>query len=167
MGISPITQGNFNYLTNKGIQKENILKEAVKEFLIKEIKYTEQEYQELDLVNITRPKLEGIDRLYLRFTTEKSANYLFRKTINITNKNGNLNKIKLTPFIPPQLYNRFNDLSRNTYQARQSNPDLKTLIKIGDEDLILLTKNKGDKEWTQQMDFEEFGQIAPPQWHRL
>ena len=30
MGISPITQGDLEYLTNTGIQKDNILKESVK-----------------------------------------------------------------------------------------------------------------------------------------
>ena len=54
--------------------------------------------------------------------------------------NPNKNKIKLTPFIPPQLYNRFADLSKNTYIAHRQHLGLKTLIRIGDEDLILYTK---------------------------
>ena len=44
---------------------------------------------------------------------------------------------------------------------------MKTLIKIGEEDLILLTKTKGDKNWTQQNDLEIYGQIALPHWHSL
>ena len=64
----------------------------------------------MDLKNVTRPKLSTTDRLYLHFATEKSANFLYRKTTNINNITKS--NIRLTPFIPPQLYNRFADLSK-------------------------------------------------------
>ena len=64
----------------------------------------------MDLINVTRPKLSTTDRLYLHFATEKSANFLYRKTTSINSITKN--NIKLTPFIPPQLYNRFKDLSK-------------------------------------------------------
>ena len=115
MAFSPTTQEDLEHLTDTGIHKEHILKEAAKDFLIKELKYTEQEYQDLDLINVTRPKQQDTDRLYLHFSTQKSANFLFRKTISINNSSTNPNKntTRLTPFIPPQLYNRFSDLSKN------------------------------------------------------
>ena len=106
------------------------------------------------MINITRPKQQNTERLYLHFSTEKSANFLFRRTITITNKSTNpsTSKIKVTPFIPPQLYTRFTDLSRHAYRVRQENTDMKTQIKIGEEDLVLLMKKKGDKEWIQKDD---------------
>ena len=55
------------------------------------------------------------------------------------------NNIKVTPFVPPQLYCRFSDLSKTTYNERKANQNLKTQIRIGDEDLILLVKPKETK----------------------
>ena len=129
----------------------------------------EEEYKNLDLINVTRPKQQYTDQLYLHFSNEKSANYFHRKTITINTMDSNpkKNKIKLTPFIPPQLYNRFADLPKNTYNARKQHPGLKTLIKIGDEDLILYTKKRGDKEWNTMEGIESMGPISPPEWHRL
>ena len=99
---------------------------------------------------------------------EKSADFLQRKriTINTMNTNTDRQKIKLTPFIPPQLYTRFADLSKHCYDKRQENSELKTLIKLGEEDLILYTKHTGDKEW-KNIDIYSIGDISPPEWHRL
>ena len=75
--------------------------------------------------------------------------------------------IKLTPFIPPQLYNRLCDLSKNTYEKRQSDFTLKTQIRIGKEDLILFAKTKGDKDWEHEPNLEEMGPISDPQWYKM
>ena len=91
---------------------------------------------------MTRPKKEETDRLYLHLSSEKAANYVFRKCSIVAN-----NDIKVTPFVLPQLYHRFSDLSKNTYNERKANQNLKTQIRIGEEDSILLVKQKGNKEW--------------------
>ena len=76
------------------------------------------------------------------------------------------NTDRQTPFIPPELYSRFTDLSKHCYNKRQENPGLKTLIKLGDEDLVLYTKHIGDKEW-KPIDIHSIGDISSPEWHRL
>ena len=63
-------------------------------------------------------------------------------------------------FIPPQLYARFNELSRLTYLQRKENTDLKTQIRLGENDLMLLVKFKGEKDWTVK-DINVFGELPP------
>ena len=111
---------------------------------------------------MTRPKQDKTDRVYKHFSTEKSANYLFIKTISVSNTD-----IKISPFIPPQLYKRFVDLCCTTFEARKANQSLKTQISIGEEDLLLLVKMKGDKEWEVKDNLEAMGPISSPQWHKL
>ena len=47
-----------------------------------------------------------------------------------------------------------------------ANSNLKTQISIGEEDLLLLVKSKGDQEWFQEENLEKFGPIPQPQWHK-
>ena len=51
-----------------------------------------------------------------RLKTEKAVQYIHRKKAKVDNT-----EIKTKPFIPPQLYGRFVDLSKNTYEARKEN----------------------------------------------
>ena len=74
-------------------------------------------------------------------------------------------KIHTKPFIPPQLHNRNADLSKYCYDRRKENPDFKTRIALGEEDLILYTKHIG-KEW-KMTDIHSFGPISPPEWHKM
>ena len=55
-------------------------------------------------------------------------------------------EVKVSNFIPPQLFKRFNTLSQLTFKARKENTELKTQIRLGERDLILLMKMKGDRE---------------------
>ena len=117
------------------------------EFLMLELKYTHEECQNLDILRITRPGSDNTDKLYLHFATEKSADYLQRRAIAVNAKlaGTDRHKIHTKQFIPPQLYNRNNDLSKYCYERRQANPDFKTRIELGEEDLILYTKNTGEE----------------------
>ena len=59
--ISPVTIEDLEYLTNNGTSKENLYTEAAKDFLIKELKYTEEENKSLDLLNVIKPKQQYTD----------------------------------------------------------------------------------------------------------
>merc|ERR1712121_234716 len=78
-----------------------------------------------------------------------------------------IDELKVTQFIPPQLFKRFNYLSKNTFEARQKNKELKTQIRLCDNDLILLVKVKGDDEWEREHNLSEMGEIEQPEWHKI
>ena len=104
---------------------------------------TEEEIKDLKIIDITRPKKEDAQRVYLHCETEEGPQYIIRKNIQIQN-----DEVRIVPFVPPQIYRRFSELSRLTFLARKENSNLKTQIRIGDSDLILLVRDKEEKEWT-------------------
>ena len=65
------------------------------------------------------------------------------------------------PYILPQIFARFSDLSKLIYIARKEDPRLKTQISLGEKDLILKTKLKDEAEWVFVEDFAKFGEISP------
>ena len=106
--------------------------------------------------------MENSDTIYIHCKTEKAVQYIHRKKAKVDNT-----EIKTKPFIPPQLYGRYEDLSKHTYEARKENELLKTQIRLGEDDLILLVKHKGDRDWEVEPNMSILGPIREPEWHRL
>ena len=75
--------------------------------------------------------------------------------------------VKVSQFIPPQLFRRNNELSRLTFLKRKDNEKLKTQIRLGKSDLILLVKDREEKDWREQKDLQCFGQIPDPEWFKI
>ena len=73
----------------------------------------------------------------------------------------------MAQFIPPQLFRRHNELSRLTFIKRKEDEKLKTQIRLGENDLILLTKDREEKDWTEKKDLECYGEIPDPEWFKL
>ena len=51
-------------------------------------------------------------------------------------------KVNTKLFIPPQLHNRFVDLSKHCYDRRQEDTEYKTRITIGEEDFYFTQKHR-------------------------
>ena len=51
--------------------------------------------------------------------------------------------------------------------ARQKDENLKTQIRLGEEDLILMVKFKGDKDWEIEPQLSKMGDISDPEWHKI
>ena len=58
------------------------------------------------------------------------------------------------------MYQRFADLSRLTFIARNSDKRLKTKITLGKRDLVLKTKIKDRTDWIVQDDITVFGELS-------
>lgn len=160
VGISPISEDDIDrFLINQEYKADNELTEAstVREFLKLEIKMGNKEIGELKIVKIENQKKEEADRLYLHMKDEESVQYIYKKAAQVINPNTKVHMLAL-----PKLYNRFADLSKNTYDARKNNKNLKTQIRLGKLDLILLVKNKGDNDWINEPNLECLGDIAEP-----
>ena len=91
------------------------LREAVKEFMKDELKLDDDEIDNLGEFEVYRKDTEDNDKVYLKFTREESSNYISRKAALVRNEN-----INIFPYIPPQIFQRFSDLSRLTFIARQA-----------------------------------------------
>ena len=80
------------------------------DFLQYELKMTSEEINDLGVIKITRPKKDDTEKIYIYFQDQNSAHYLFRKGAKVSNE-----EIKISLFIPPKLYSRFNDLSKTLF----------------------------------------------------
>ena len=126
------------------------LRIAALDFLRDELKITKDDINYNKIIKVTRLQKVDSNRLHIHFSSQEPATLLLRRSAQISN-----NEIKVSQFIPPQLFKRFNSLSKNTFEARQKNKELKTQIRLGDNDLILLVKHKGDEEWERETNLSE------------
>ena len=167
IAITPITDEDLERNSTPQTSQNDLLLMAASEFLQDELKYTEDECRALDILKITRPRTPDTDRLYLHFATEKSAEYLQRRTINMNSTFTDLDRPKPNTkmFIPPQLRNRFYDLNKLCYDKRQENSQYKTRITLGEEDLVLAIREP-DAMW-KNVELNVLGPISPPEWHKV
>ena len=110
IGIKPITLDDINEVAHKArLNGMAALREAVKEFLMDELKMDDEEIDNLGEYEVSRKDIEEDDKVYFKFSSEESSNYIIRKAALVKNED-----IHVFPYIPPQLYQRFSDLSRLT-----------------------------------------------------
>ena len=115
----------------------------------------DNEIESLGPFNVTRKDDDANDKIYLHFKNDTGPKYIHKKAVICQNTN-----INTFPYIPPQLYKRFSDLSRFTFIARQQDKRLKTRITLGDKDLELQTKLKDVTDWETEPDLNAFGKIS-------
>ena len=107
VGIKPITLEDINEVANKAcLSGMAALRESVREFLMDELKLDDEELDNLGEYEVYRKDVDENDKVYLKFSCEESSNYITRKAALVRNEN-----IHVFPYIPPQLYQRFADLS--------------------------------------------------------
>ena len=156
IGIKPISLEDINEVAQKAeLNGIAALREAVKEFLMDELKMDDEEIDNLGEYEVHRKDTEDNDKVYLKFQTEEASNYITRKAALVKNEN-----VNVFPYIPPQMYQRFSDLSRLTFNARHSDKRLKTKITLGKRDLVLKTKIKDKTDWVVQDDLNVFGVLS-------
>ena len=114
IGIKPITLDDIDRVANKvKMNGMAALREAVKEFMRDELKLDEEEIDNLGAFEVYRKDTDENDKVYLKFNKEESSNYISRKAAIVRNE-----EINIFPFIPPQVFQRFSDLSRLSFNAR-------------------------------------------------
>ena len=160
VGLLPITNSDIKHYIKMGKDEDIALLDAVNDFLKLEMKLSTEEIKDLKIKNITRPQKDEVDRVYLHLEDEEGSKYLYRKVSQVNNT-----EIKISPFIPPQVFKRFSELSRLTFIARKNDINLKTQIRLGEKDIFLLTRHKDSKEWNLT-DVNRFGKIPEMEWYK-
>ena len=156
IGLKPITLEDINEVANKArLSGMAALRESVREFLMDELKLDDEELDNLGDYEVFRKDVDENDKVYLKFATEEASNYITRKAALVRNDD-----VSVFPYIPPQFYQRFADLSRHTFNARHSDKRIKTKITLGKRDLVLKTKIKDTTDWIVQEDLNVFGEIS-------
>ena len=83
------------------------------------------------LSRLQGPKRKILTTCISIFQTEKLHSIYIEQIAKISDE-----KIKVVPFIPPKLFSRYQDLSKHSFNARKNNSNLKTQIRLGEQDFI-------------------------------
>ena len=68
--------------------------------------------------------------------------------------------MRVSNYVAPQFYNRYNALQAHCKVARENNDQLRTKILYGKEDLVLQEKQQGEKYYTT-VEINKYGEIPP------
>ena len=132
------------------IIKTKVMKEAVKEFLIMEMKVKEEHFHKLDIVRIFTPQKTDWQMLYVQFESQDQVDWLLGHTRWIPEAEGGQGQSIVVKYIPKQLYKRWNALQAKAFTIRkESNWTIKTKVGHGRDDFFLQTRPKGEKIWSE------------------
>merc|ERR1711895_372791 len=99
--------------------------------------------------------------VYITVKDKIAASDIFKRTTLIRNE-----EVRVTQFIPPQIFERFRSLQYNCKLQRDTNKELKTKVLLGINDLVLRVKLKTETYWTTIFNLEEFGPIRDLEMYR-
>lgn len=101
------------------------------------LKFSETEVDELGVSNIKKSKKIDSKIIFITVKDTLVASDIFKRTSLIKNE-----EVRVTQFIPPQIFERYKSLQYNCKLQRDSNKELKTKVLLGRDDLVLRVKLK-------------------------
>ena len=114
-------------------------KTAVKEYLANFLKYSKQAIEELEIVSTQVSK--GVkNTLYVTLESESMVKAIYKRASLVRNPD-----IKITNKIPSKIYDRYISLQQICKTEREQDPNLRTQVGIGQDDLLLYKKNIGER----------------------
>jgi len=120
-----------------------VLTRALEEFLIKELAFRDEQVFGLEITNVTKSKKEKT--VYVHMKSETSVSQVFKRAATIRKDD-----LRITNYVAPQIFDRYNTLHLYCKQQRTSNPQLRTKVTLGNDDLVLMTKKVGDSGYIRQ-----------------
>ena len=119
VGIYPINSKDIE--RNKAENKTQTLMNTVTEFLKDELESRQDQIQEMNITTVTKTKKADRKTLYVTFPDYTSVTQIFKRTALIKNEN-----LKISNYIAPHFYNRYNTLHSYCKKARENNNQLRT-----------------------------------------
>ena len=163
LGIFPIKEGHIARFASKDHNLENVSNhdlfhshlyakarsEAAQDFLISRLKFEEGEIQ----IKETKMAHDGYCHILWITVTERIVKKIFQRAANVKD-----NQIQLLTYFPHHLYKRKIALEKLLRVARAAEPNLRTQIRLGKDDITLFTKYKNETFW-QSTPLENYGKI--------
>ena len=115
---------------------EKAKKWAVKSHLAKQYSYNQEELDTINIIETKRTHKYNI--VYVVVENERDIRDMYYRKAECKN-----DKTTIKNFIPPQYHERFLALNKICTARRAEDDYLKTQIRFGEKDLIILTKEKG------------------------
>ena len=148
-GLGPISDQDIEIQMRKTRNYSQAKIWAVKAHLAQHYRYNQDELDDLDILETKRTNKDDI--VYIAMANEIDIKDIYARKAECRSDD---TTVKI--FIPPQYYNRFSALNRICADKRSRDESLKTQIRFGDKDLMILTKEKGSQEPFYSEDLESF-----------
>ena len=167
-GVGPIDMADVNYYLDKGLNFENSKIAALKDYLKQHLGYIDSELDTLSVVE-TKFAARGEKILYIALSKQEEI-----RELHIRRAESRNDRLTVRNYIPPSFYERFMSINRLCADARAQDPNLKTQLRFGRQDVELFTKYKGGELGYRLVKLEEFldtTKIAPfdhkVKWRRV
>ena len=151
IGIFPIHSEDIE--RNKCDTKEKTLINTATEFLRDELGFRQDQIEEMNITKVTKTKKTDGKTLYITLPSHTSVTQIFKRTAIIKNNN-----LKISNYVAPHFYNRYNTLQSYCKTAREMDDQLRTKITYGHNDIILQEKKIGEKHYTT-VDIHKYGNL--------
>ena len=150
IGIGPVTKQSIEYHMEKTNNYDDAKEHAVREFLEYYLKFSEDE---LDEMTIVETKIAtGVDNIiYIAMDDAEHIKNIHRRKAECKN-----DFINIINFVPPQIFKRYKSLNKICAERRKLDNTLRTQIRFGKSDLELWTKIKGEDEPLKNVDLLVF-----------
>lgn len=99
----------------------------------------------MKILKVTKTKKREGKILYVHFEHEDPLSMIFKRSAEIRN-----NDLKISNYIAPHFFARYNQLQLQCKEAREKDKDLRTKITLGISDLILSTKKVNEPSYKVQ-----------------
>ena len=155
-GLGPISDHDIEVQMKKTRNYSQAKTWAVKAHLAQHYRYNQQELDALDILETKHTNKDDI--VYIATANEMDIKDIYSRKAECRSDD---TTVKI--FIPPQFYSRFTALNRICADKRSRDESLKTQIRFGERDLIILTKEKGSQEpyYTEYLDAFTEGEELP------
>ena len=120
---------------NKGDTKAQTMMNTAVEFLKDELGFHQDQIEEMKITTVTKTKKTDGKTLYITFPNHSSVTQIFKRTALIKNNN-----LKISNYVAPHFYNRYNTLQSYCKTAQEMDDQLRTKIIYGHNDIILQEK---------------------------
>jgi hypothetical protein len=152
LGLSPISKDMVEEEVNKqmtetGLERDTVkakvMKEAVKDFLMMEMKVKEEYFEKLGIVRIFAPQKSEWNTLYVVLENTEQADWVLYHSRYLPKVEKGHVQAKVLKYIPRQLFDRWNALQAYAYNIRKdSDWEVQTKITHGKDDFYLQTRPK-------------------------
>ena len=165
LGLSPISKEFIDTEVTKkkeesgeteDVIKAVVMKDAVKEFMILEMKVKEEHFDKLNMIRIFTPQKTDWQTLYVELESEDQVDWVLSHTRWIPEVGRDQVQTKVVKYVPKQLYKRWNALQAIAFTIRkESNWTIKTKVGHGRDDFFLQTRPKGEQTWSKDQKLPE------------
>ena len=153
IGIFPITTEDIE--RNRSETMAQTLINTASEFLQYEMGFRQDQIEEMDITKVTKTKKTEGKTLYITLPQYTWVAQIFKCTATIKNPN-----LKISNYVAPHFYNRYNTLQAHCKTAREMDDTLRTKIIYGHSDIILQEKKVGELKYTT-VDINKYGELPP------